>query len=228
MSHQEQHTVEEHPLTAVVLHWLHLVSFIALAFTGLAIHYDPLGWHMAYVIETHYVMMFVFICTTVVRIYWAFMGRGSADTGETKYIRDYKHFAINGRMARDIVPYIKYYLFISKTRPKTAKYNPLQAITYGYLFPLLIFLMALTGFSMYEPFGAYFGWFVTLMGGLNDVRLMHYLVCFVMLAVWLIHLYLVVMEDPIQVYSMLFYMMPEKYRPAFARKDAKAGAGAAG
>ena len=100
---------------------------------------------------------------------------------------------------------MKYYLFISKTRPKVAKYNPLQALTYGYLFPLLIVCMALTGFGMYPPAASLFGWVPDLLGGPNAVRWFHFTLCFVMLSVWLIHLYLVIMEDPAETAPMLFH-----------------------
>jgi len=222
MEQHEAHTVYEHPIPAVIMHWFHLVTFLVLAFTGLVIHFQPIGWPMSTIINLHFLCMFIFVATAITRIYWAFMGMGSADLGEEKIRRDYKHFAINRKWAHDFWPYAKYYLFISKTRPKTAKYNPLQALTYGYLFPLLILCMALTGFSLYAPLAGYFGWVITALGGLNQVRLVHFLLCCVMLAVFLIHLYLVVMEDPVQVYSMLFHIMPEKYLPAFVRERAKA------
>ena len=61
MSHKV--TVEEHPLPAVVLHWVHLISFLILAFTGLAIHYKPSGWPMGSIVNLHYLNMFVFVCT---------------------------------------------------------------------------------------------------------------------------------------------------------------------
>ena len=93
------------------------------------------------------------------------------------------------------MPYLKYYVFIKKTRPPVSKYNPLQILTYGYAFPLLIVCMACTGFAMYTPFHAYFGWVVTLLGNLDTVRFWHFMLCCVILAVWLIHLYLATMED---------------------------------
>ncbi len=81
MSHRV--TVQEHPWPTVILHWAHLISFLILAFTGLAIHYKPSGWPMGTIINLHYLNMFVFVCTTIIRIYWAFMGAGSANTGST-------------------------------------------------------------------------------------------------------------------------------------------------
>ncbi len=120
-------------------------------------------------------------------------------------------------MLSQLWPYVKYYLFISKTRPRVDKYNPLQALTYGYLFPLLIVAMALTGFGMYPPASAYFGWVVNVLGSPNNVRFVHFTLCFVMLSVWLIHLYLVVMEDPAETAPMLFHSVFGRGKPAAER-----------
>ena len=49
----EHHTVEEHPWVARLLHWVHLLSFLILAFTGLAIHFKPLGWPLHTIITAH-------------------------------------------------------------------------------------------------------------------------------------------------------------------------------
>ena len=69
----------EHPWPAVTLHWAHLLSFFVLIATGLAIHAhsDVIG-SMQFVRQTHFIVMYVFILTTVMRIYWAFFGAGSA------------------------------------------------------------------------------------------------------------------------------------------------------
>ncbi len=221
MSSQHGFTLEEHPLPAVVLHWVHLVSFLLLAFTGIVIHYAPAAWPMSTIRTIHYVNMFVFVCTTVIRVYWAFFGAGSAGTGRTELVRDYKHFTLGPGSGTLMVEYLKYYLFIRKTRPAVDKYNPLQVLAYGYLFPLMILVMALTGFALYPPTAGAMSWFAALLGGLNAARLVHFISCFVMLSLLLVHLYLVVMEDPVEAYSMLLHYLPDDYRPTFARAGAR-------
>ncbi len=213
----EAFTVEEHPLTAVVLHWVHLVSFLSLAVTGLLIWAAPVGWNIAAARNFHFVMMFVFVLTTIVRIYWAFLGRGSADTGKTTLVRDYKHFAPEAANKGLFIEWIKYYLFVRKSKPPVPKYGTLQKMTYGILFPVSILLMALTGFAMWSNTAAAMMWFTNLLGGLDTVRMWHLFLCWIMLIFVAIHVYLVVFEEPVQLYSMLFHVMPEKYRPRSMR-----------
>lgn len=213
-------TVQEHPLPAVLTHWAHLISFISLAVTGLLIYAAPYGWNMDAIRTVHFVMMFVFFFTFIIRLYWAFLGRGSADTGQTAVERDYKHFWVEKANKGKLVPYIKYYLFLSKTRPAVAKYNPLQKMAYGLMFPVLIIWMSVTGFAIWANTPVWmFGWLLNLTGGPDMLRLLHYLGCWAMILVFMVHLYLVVFEDPVEAYSMLFHVMPEKYLPAWLKKS---------
>jgi Ni/Fe-hydrogenase 1 B-type cytochrome subunit len=213
----EVFTTEEHPLPAVLMHWAHLVSFITLAVTGLLIYYTPSGWNMGVVRNFHFVMMFVFFYTAIIRIYWAFFGRGSANTGKTTVIPDWKHFSPEAANKGKLIEWVKYYLFISKYKPRTSKYGTLQKLSYAVVFPVLIFGMALTGFSLWEPTQPYLGWFIDLFSSLDVLRTVHLLGCWLMLMVFMIHLYLVLFEEPGQAATMLFRFVPEKHRPASMR-----------
>ena len=222
----EVFTTEEHPLPAVLLHWAHLISFISLAFTGLAIYYSPAGWNMAIIRNVHFTMMFVFFYTTIIRFYWAFFGKGSANTGKTSVVPDWKHFAPESANKGKLLEWIKYYLFISKYKPRTSKYGTMQKLSYALVFPVLIFGMALTGFSLWEPTQPYLTWFINLFASLDVLRTVHLLGCWLMLTVFCIHLYLVMFEEPGQAATMLFRFVPEKHRPASMR-DAGGVTGAA-
>ena len=209
----EKMTRAEHPLPAVLLHWVHLVSFFLLMGTGLYIHAPVHGLStMSAMQEVHYVTMYVFVLTTIVRIYWAFLGAGSANLGSIKRVRDYKHFALTALDAKTLGATAAYYLFLRRSRPYSPKYNPLQKITYGYVFPLLILFMALTGFSLFLPTQASMSWFIAWFGGQNNVRLTHYLGMWVLFAIFMIHFYLVVFEDLKELPNMLLRFVPEKNR----------------
>ena len=203
----------EHPWPAVVMHWAHLLSFFVLIATGLAIHahssvFGPIG----VVRQVHFVVMYIFILTTVVRIYWAFFGPGSAAIGGLVRRRDWKHFGLTGQDFKSLGQWIGYYLFLRKTRPYCTKYNPLQKLTYVVLFPLGILFMALTGFAMFTPTAGAMLWFTGFMGGLNAVRLAHYLAMWVLIVFFMIHLYLVVVEDPAEASIMLLRTVPQDLR----------------
>lgn len=211
----EKVTRFEHPLPAVIMHYLHLLSFFALIITGIYIRSPFPGFSTMGTMKTiHTLSMEVFILTAVMRIYWAFFGRGSAYSGSLSRVRDYKQFAMGRLDWRTIGEWLKYYLFIRKTKPYTAKYNPLQKLTYGYVFPLGVLWMALTGFALYVPTSQAMSWFTNLMGGQNSVRLWHYYGMWVFLAVFLVHLYLVFAEDIVQFPLMFARHIPAKARVA--------------
>jgi Ni/Fe-hydrogenase 1 B-type cytochrome subunit len=203
----------EHPWPTVLLHWAHLLSFFVLIATGLQIHahtntLGPLGT----IRQIHFVVMYVFILTTVIRIYWAFFGQGSAALGGLRRHRDWKFFGLSWSDWKSMPQWLAYYLFLRKTRPHVVKYNPLQKLTYVLLFPLGILVMALTGFAMFTPTAAAMGWFSAILGGLNGVRLAHYLTMWVMIVFFMIHLYLVVVEDPAEASIMLAHTVPKNFR----------------
>lgn len=205
----------QHPLVAVLLHWAHLLSFFVLIATGLQIHAHT-SWFgtMQFVRQAHFISMYVFILTTVGRIYWAFAGRGSAAIGGLVAHPDWRFFALTKQDFKAMPQWIAYYLYIRKTRPHCVKYNPLQKLTYVVIFPLGIIVMALTGFALFPPTATLFGWVAAVLGGLNGARLTHYLVMWVLISVFMIHLYLVVVEDPKEAGIMLFRHVPEPDRVA--------------
>ncbi len=205
----------EHPLPAVLLHWSHLLSFFVLIATGLLIHSpNPNIAPMQTADTVHFVAMYVFVLTTVIRLYWAFFGAGSATLASIKPIRDYRHFAITRLDLKTVGGWLKYYLFLRKDHPYTPKYNPLQKLTYGYFFPLGILAMALTGFAMFAPTAPAMSWLTAVLGGQNGVRLTHYLGMWILVVVFLIHFYLVLFEDVKELPNMLFRHVPDKYRVA--------------
>lgn len=211
MSHK--FTRLEHPWPAVLMHWAHLLSFFVLIGTGSQIHAHA-GWFgtIGFVRQTHFIAMYVFVLTTLSRIYWAFFGAGSAALGGLVRHRDWKFFALGGRDIKSTPAWIAYYLFLRRTKPHAVKYGSLQKLTYGFLFPLGILVMALTGFAMFAPTAGTMAWCTNLLGGLNAVRLVHYLVMWVLIAFFMIHFYLVVVEEPAQAAIMLFRTVPKGMR----------------
>jgi Ni/Fe-hydrogenase 1 B-type cytochrome subunit len=211
MSHRV--TRLEHPWPAVAMHWAHLLSFFVLLGTGLAIHaHTNTFGNVGFERQTHFVAMFVFILTTVARIYWAFFGAGSAAAGELTRRPDWRFFGLSGADWKAIPAWLAYYLFIRKTHPSIDKYNPLQKLTYSVVFPLIILVMALTGFCMFQPTTDAMAGLTVLLGGLNGVRLIHYLSMWAMICIFIVHLYLVFVEDPVQASTMLIRNVPDGMR----------------
>jgi len=201
----------EHPWPAVLMHWAHLLAFFVLIGTGLQIHAHgavPIGA----VSQIHFIAMYVFILTTIVRIYWAFFGAGSAALGGLTRHRDWKFFGLNMDDVKSTPSWIAYYLFLRKNKPHAVKYGSLQKLTYAVLFPLGILIMALSGFAMFLPTAGAMSWFANIFGGLNGVRLMHYMTMWVLIVFFMIHFYLVVVEEPGQAAIMLFRTVPRSRR----------------
>lgn len=203
----------EHPLPAVIMHWVHLLSFFVLIATGLAIHahsgvFGPIQTDQ----QVHFIVMYVFVLTTIVRIYWAFFGAGSARLGGLVRERDWRFFGLTGADVKSTPSWIAYYTFLRKTKPKVIKYGSLQKLTYALLFPLGILVMALSGFAMFQPTANAMIWFTNIFGGLNGVRLMHYETMWVLIVFFMIHFYLVIVEEPAQASTMLFRTVPESMR----------------
>jgi Ni/Fe-hydrogenase 1 B-type cytochrome subunit len=203
----------EHPWPAVLMHWAHLLSFFALIATGLAIHAhsDVIGT-TGMMRQVHFIAMYVFVLTTVVRLYWALFGAGSARLGGLVRERDWKFFGLTWDDVKSTPSWIAYYTFLRKTKPPVVKYGSLQKLTYAILFPLGILVMALSGFSMFAPTASGMLWYTNMVGGLNAVRLIHYFTMWILIMFFMIHLYLVLVEEPAQASTMLFRTVPSGSR----------------
>jgi Ni/Fe-hydrogenase 1 B-type cytochrome subunit len=205
-------TRQEHPLPAVIMHWVHVVSMIVLIVTGFYIHGPFAPGLMGLMRNMHFVFMFLLILTAIVRVWWAFLGAGTAETGGTVKRRDYKYFGPQRENRGTLLGTVKYYTFLQKEPPKVSKYNGLQKGTYVFWL-LLILLQAITGFALWTPTMAFFQPLTYALGGLMYVRSLHYLFMWLFIITTAIHIYLAVMH--FDEFLMMF----------FWRQSAKAGPG---
>ena len=197
-------TREEHPLTAVALHWVHVVSMLLLIFSGFYIHFPFFAGAMGALRTTHFIAMLVLIVTTVLRVYWAFAGRGSAGSGSRRLVPDWTHFAPEKNNRGQMLETLKYYLFLRKSHPAGAKFNTLQKGTYG-LWLLLIVVQAITGFAMWSPTATGLQPLTYALGGVTQVRVDHYLVMWLFIVTLMIHVYLSVAEAWVQLPIMFLW-----------------------
>lgn len=186
-------TPEEHPLAARVLHWMHLVSIIALVFTGFYIHNPFFPGAMDVMRNVHFVFMFVLIYNAIIRVYWAFFGAGSAATGGTVKRRDAHWFGPERENKGTLVGTIKYYTFLQREAPEIPKYNGLQKGTYVFWLVLIV-AQAITGFALWTPTMGFFEPMTYALGGLNYMRGYHYVIMWLFIITTLIHVYLAVMH----------------------------------
>ena len=197
-------TREEHPLPAVAMHWVHMLSMLALIFSGFYIHAPFFAGAMSLMRETHFVAMFVLVATVVLRVYWAFAGAGSAGSGSRRRVSDWRHFAPEKANHGEALETLKYYLFLRRSHPPTAKFNTLQKGTYA-LWLLLIAVQAVTGLAMWSPTAAALQPLTYALGGVTQIRVDHYLVMWLFIVTLMIHVYLSMAEAWVQVAIMFLW-----------------------
>lgn len=207
MSHGAYH--ENHPLPAVLMHWVHLVSMVLLAFTGFYIHWPfPFpGMTMGVARYLHFIFMYVVLIDLAVRVYWAFFGGGSTlEKGTRHKEKDYRNFGPQAANKGQLVETMKYYLFLRDTHPRTGKFNTLQKGTYVF-WAFLLLLQGYTGFALYGPTydWSFFARGTELAGGLMNMRAIHYFIMWVFILTTMIHVYLSVAEDAAAVPLMFLY-----------------------
>lgn len=183
---------EEHPVPAMIMHWLHLVSIVVLTISGLYIHQPFLPGLMSLMRGTHIFFMWLLIIVLVARIIWAFAGRSSAH-GMRDAVPDRRHFGWQRENRGTLWPTIAYYLFLRRNPPAGGKFNPLQKTTYV-LWILLIALQALTGFMLWDATAELFLPLTYSLGGPYYVRMIHYLIMWLFIITTLIHVYLSAMH----------------------------------
>jgi len=200
-----KHTTRaEHPISTVITHWIHIVALLVLVFTGFWIHDPFTSWSFHTVRYVHLFAAFFLVGTGVFRVYWGFFGTGSADVGCTKMVKDWHFFFPQKENKGTFWEVVKYYLFLRKTHPCTAKYNPLQKLAYGALL-FAIIIDAFTGLAMWHVTQPYFQPLTYWIGGTQMIRQWHYLAMWLFIVITAAHIYIVAIEAPWEVPLMFFW-----------------------
>ena len=186
---------EEHPLSLVLTHWINLLGVGFLILSGLYIHYPFVPGLMGLAKGTHTFWAFVIVINIIVRVVLAFIVKDSNMMGSREVDTDIKNWLPQKANRHQLWPTIKYYLFIKKEHPISAKYGVLQKLAYLSTVPLIL-VQAYTGFALWGPTH---GWSIfaagtAAVGGLMIMRIIHFFimwgfVCFVMLHVYLALIY---------------------------------------
>jgi Ni/Fe-hydrogenase 1 B-type cytochrome subunit len=184
-------TRQEHPLIFVITHWINLVCMAAFILSGFYIHYPFVAGLENVMRGLHFVSIWVVLINLVVRIVAAFFVKDVVDpyTGEVK--ADIFAFLPQKTNRHQFWPWIKYYLFMKKEVPISAKYGVLQKSAYN-LVPVLILAAAFTGFSIYPVTMQFwpFSWAYQAVGGPMNMRVIHYFVMWAVIIFTMVHAYL--------------------------------------
>lgn len=190
------HYKEAHPLPFVITHYVNLIAMIVLIFTGFMIHFPYIpGIAEGPCRGAHIFFGFVLFINLVVRVILAFVLESAPTLGTRLTVKDYKVWLPQADNKHQLIPWLKWYLFLKKEHPIAGKYGVLQKIAY-LAAGCLIVIMFWTGTALWEPM-AWLPWnaaLIGILGGLMNLRLLHYFLMFVFIIFMMIHVYLCCME----------------------------------
>ena len=191
---------EAHPMPFVLTHWTNLLAMLFLTLSGFYIHFPIFGGFMGVARGTHFFWMFVLCINLILRIVLAFFVK-TANMPDTREVDvDIKNWLPQAANRHQLIPWVKYYLFMKKDHPISAKYGVLQKIAYIATVPITL-AAAYTGFCLWGPtsdwgfFLAGTTWVAELFnagGGaaLMPMRILHYWIMWVVLIFTAAHVYL--------------------------------------
>ncbi len=102
--------------------------------------------------------------------------------------------------ARDAVEMIRFYLFARKDHPRQGKHNALQKSAY-FAMPVLGVVIVLSGLAIWKPITL--GFLMTLFVDYKWARFVHFTAMVLLLALALVHVFMVVTVDPYSMRSMI-------------------------
>jgi thiosulfate reductase cytochrome b subunit len=102
--------------------------------------------------------------------------------------------------ARDALEMVKFYLFVRKDHPRQGKHNALQKSAY-FLMPVLGIVIVLSGLAIWKP--VTLGWITALFVNYKWARIVHFGAMAALLALALVHVFMVFAVDPYSLRSML-------------------------
>ncbi len=187
------HYDEAHPLPFRITHWINLVAMVFLIISGCIIHFPFVPGVMGIARGAHIFFGFVLTINCLVRVIMAFVVKSAPTGGTRAVVKDYKTWLPQVDNRHQLGAWIKYYLFMKKDHPQSAKLGVPQKISY-LLIPVLILIMFITGLCIWGPtMGATAG-LTAALGGTMAVRIIHYFMMFVFIIFIFIHVYLANIE----------------------------------
>jgi Ni/Fe-hydrogenase 1 B-type cytochrome subunit len=96
--------------------------------------------------------------------------------------------------------FIKYYLFLSGTRPEYPRYNPLQKLSYNIVW-VMVLIQIITGAMLYwssETMRA-----ADYLGGLMAIKVLHDFMTYLFISYIIVHVYLVLSSDIRDLWAMI-------------------------
>ncbi len=204
---------EQHPIPFVLWHWFNLVCMILLILSGLYIHYPLFGGFMSVARGVHLCAGIIIFLAIIFRIVGAFFIKDSITMGSREKQKDIKNWLPQPENRHQFFPMLRYYLFMKKDYPISAKYATMQKASYIFVAVALL-LMSYTGFCLWgvtnqwgifaagnQVFASWFG--TGGGGGVMAMRVLHWCLMWVFVAFTCIHAYIASMHG-LSAWRMIF------------------------
>lgn len=172
-----------HPLPIRVFHWVMVTAVTVLLFTGLYLDSPPvwLNLPLSLMRKLHGIFAALLITNFAGQSYYYI------------YTGKFTEIILLPRDLGNIRSFLRYYLFITARHSNFGRYNPGQKLLFS-LWGLAVIAVTVTGTALLFP--DWSSWLQKVLGGLNGVRIIHYLAAVFFAATIPLHLYLVFTEDP--------------------------------
>lgn len=184
-----------------IQHWWHVAAMLILIYSGFYIHMPFMEGGqdtMAWMRFSHFVSMYILIFGLIFRVYLSFNSKEQSDWKEL--------LPTPGNLA-GIPEMIAYYLFMKDSHRPYKRYNPLQGLVY-FLMAILLFVMAATGFALYDGWlSGSFMWVNGMLGGDEVTRVVHFLGMWVLICMTAVHIYFVLRENMLEKNRTLMSMV---------------------
>lgn len=182
-----------------LVHWLLVLALVVLSVTGFLIGnplLDPghtVPW-VAWVKLIHKVTAYLFIALILTRVAWLFLS-------PHRWSRWTEWLPTSRARLRQVVPSLRFYLYLDREAPPVAGHNPLAGMTYTVLYAMMV-VEIFTGLALWGAEGT--GWAAWLTGWLTGllplatIRFLHHLIMWLVWGFMVHHVYSALLVDRVE------------------------------
>ncbi|MCL2331904.1 MAG: cytochrome b/b6 domain-containing protein [Actinomycetia bacterium] len=195
---------EMHPPVFIATHWINAVSMLILILTGLYIHFPAFPGFMGIARGVHVFFGIIIFLNCIARIVLAFFVDDATTMGTRKKERDIRNWLPQKENRHQFFPMLRWYLFLKKDYPISAKYATMQKLAY-IMIAIMIVCISYTGFCLW---GVTNQWAIFAVGNslvsnlfgfggggsLMPMRVIHYSLMWLLIIISLIHIYIATMH----------------------------------
>jgi Ni/Fe-hydrogenase 1 B-type cytochrome subunit len=204
---------EMHPPVFVATHWINFVSLVLLMLSGLYIHFPFISGFMGVARGVHIFFGLIIFLNVVFRIIATFFVKDAVTMGSREKKLDMYNWLPQKDNRHQFFPMLRWYLFMKKDYPISAKYATLQKISY-ILIAVMLLAISYTGFCLWgvtNQWGIFAignQWFASwfnFSGGaaLMPTRVIHYCIAWLLVIIGMIHVYIATMHG-MSAWRMIF------------------------